>query len=76
MFSIQQKLMALGLVVLLPIGGYYAGKFVESNACTAKATVKQLTSELKGRERDDKIDKEVDRMDSDTLDHAYMHWVR
>lgn len=74
--SIKNKLIAVGVAFGLIVAAYNLGKFVESNACVAKATAKQVTSELKGRDNADKIAKDVDRLNRVELDAAYDHWLR
>ena len=76
LLDLRSKLILLGIVVLLPIGGYYAGKFVEQNACSSKAAVKVLKADIKRRDEDARIDKAVDAMDDTTVHRAYQHWVR
>jgi hypothetical protein len=76
MLSLKNKLTAIGLCTMLTVAMYYAGKFVERATCASKAAVQTLTYEIKGRERADEIDKQVDRMDSADIDTAYSHWLR
>ena len=76
LLDLRSKLILLAIVVLLPIGGYYAGKFVEGNACSSKAAVKVLKADIKKRNNDAAIDKAVDAMDDATVHGAYLHWVR
>ena len=76
MDSLKNKLILVAIVLLLPIGGYYTGKFVEGNACSSKAAVKVLKADIKRRDEDAKIDKAVDSMDDTAVHGAYMHWVR
>ena len=74
--DLRSKLILAGIVLLLPIGGYYMGKLVEGNACSSKAAVKVLKADIKKRNNDATIDKAVDAMDDATVHRAYLHWVR
>lgn len=76
LLDLRSKLILLGIVFLLPIGGYYSGKFVEQNACSSKSAVKVLKANIKRKDDDARIDKAVDAMDDAAVHGAYLYWVR